>query len=320
MKEGSYKDCNRIQWLLQVMYGIFIVMALHSALSSTAFATPEYAERSEQGCLTCHISEEGGGGLTTRGLEFAASGYTWPPHGGFRVLGPVRKSVRLGIGLVHIIAAFLWFGTILYVHLMLRPGYAARGLPRGEVALGLISMAVVGLSGILLTVSRIRSIDVLYSSHWGQLLSLKIIFYLIMVSSALFTVLFVGPKLKKGKIKATVPDNKIFDPLTLHAFDGKSTSPAYIAFKDKVYDMTALKLWKNGIHMKHQAGHDLTDSIKKAPHGVEKLEGLPIVGTYDATLKPPKTFVQKAFYFVAYMNLIIVFIVLFIIAYWRWGI
>jgi predicted heme/steroid binding protein len=290
------------------------------ALCSTAFATPEYAERSAQGCLTCHISEEGGGGLTTRGLEFAASGYTWPPHGGFRVLGPVRKSVRLGIGLVHIIAAFLWFGTILYVHLMLRPGYAARGLPTGEVALGLISMAIVGLSGILLTVSRIRSIDVLYSSHWGQLLSLKIIFYLIMVSSALYTVLFVGPKLKKGKIKAAVPDNKVFDPLTLQAFNGKNDSPAYIAFKGKVYDMTALKLWKNGIHMKHQAGYDHTDSIKKAPHGEEKLEDLTVVGTYDATLKPPKTFAQKAFYFVAYMNLIIVFIVLFIIAYWRWGI
>jgi predicted heme/steroid binding protein len=289
------------------------------SLISTAFATPEYAERSEQGCLTCHVDEEGGGKLTTGGLEFAASGYTWPPIGGYRVLGPIRQSVRLGIGLFHIVAAFLWFGTILYVHLMLRPGYASRGLPKGEVALGLISMGIVGISGTLLTISRIRSFDVLFVSQWGQVLSLKIIFYLIMISSALFTILFVGPKLKKGKVEASIPENKIFDPLTLQAFDGKNNTPAYVAYKDKVYDMSALKLWKNGIHMKHQAGHDLTDFIPKAPHGEEKLNSLTVVGTYDATLKPPKTFAQKAFYFVAYMNLFIVFIVLFLIAYWRWG-
>jgi predicted heme/steroid binding protein len=294
---------------------IFIIVTIHSI----SVATPEYSERSEQGCLTCHEGEDGSGRLTTEGLEFAASGYTWPPLGGYRVLGPIRKSVRLGVGLFHIVAAFLWFGTILYVHLMLRPGYASRGLPRGEVVLGLISMAIVGISGILLTISRIRSLDVLYLSQWGQVLSLKIIFYLIMISSALFTVLFVGPKLKKGKIKAAIPENKIFDPLTLQTFDGKNDSPTYVAFKGKVYDMTVLKLWKNGIHMKHQAGHDHTESIKKAPHGEDKLETLNVVGTYDATLKPPKTFAQKAFYFIAYMNLFIVFIVLFIIAYWRWG-
>jgi hypothetical protein len=71
--------------------------------------------------------------------------------------------------------------------------------------------------------------------------------------------------------------------------------------------------------MKHRAGRDLTDFIAKAPHGEEKLKSLNIVGTYDASLKPPKTFAQKAFYVVAYMNLAIVFIVLFIISYWRWG-
>jgi hypothetical protein len=71
--------------------------------------------------------------------------------------------------------------------------------------------------------------------------------------------------------------------------------------------------------MKHHAGSDLTDAIAKAPHGEEKLASLNIVGTYDASLKPPKTFAQKAFYFIAYMNLVIVFVVLAVIAFWRWG-
>jgi predicted heme/steroid binding protein len=308
--------CVNNKFILSIILPVVCLIITFPCIST---ATPEYAERSEQGCLTCHVDEEGGGRLTNKGLEFAASGYTWPPAGGYRVLGPIRKTVRLVIGLIHIVAAFLWFGTILYVHLMLRPGYASRGLPRGEVMLGLISMILVGISGVLLTISRIRSLDVLFISQWGQLLFFKMVLYSIMVSSAVFTVLFVGPRLKKAKIKAVIPDNKIFDPLTLQAFDGSSESPILIAYNGVVYDVTAVKLWKNGLHMKHRAGLDLTDFLPKAPHGEERLETVPKVGTYDASLKPPKTFAQKAFYFIAYMNLFFVFVVLFVIAYWRWG-
>ena len=70
----------------------------------------------------------------------------------------------------------------------------------------------------------------------------------------------------------------------------------------------------------HSSGHDLTDAISKAPHGEEKLKDLKVVGSYDASIKPPMTLAQKAFYFFAYMNLTLVFIVLFVIAFWRWGI
>ncbi len=283
-----------------------------------SYATPEYADRTKQGCLICHV-EEDGGDLNDQGLEFTASGYVWPPEGGYRILGPIRKSVRFFIGSFHILAAFLWFGTILYVHILLRPAYAARGLPKGEVVLGMASMWIVGISGVLLTVSRIRSINILYSSPWGIVLSVKIIFYLLMITSALFVVFFIGPKLKKGVGKPVNLDVEIFDPVTLSACDGKDGRPAYIAFRDKVYDVSGLKLWKGGIHMKHASGNDLTAFIAKAPHGEEKLEGLKAVGSYDASRQPPKTFAQKAFYFIAYMNLVIVFCVLLTIAYWRWG-
>jgi predicted heme/steroid binding protein len=213
----------------------------------------------------------------------------------------------------------MWFGTILYVHLILRPGYASRGLPKSEVALGMVSMVIVGITGVLLTISKIRSLDVLYSSPWGITLSVKIILYLVMISSALFVVLYIGPKLKKGMKKSVIAIPEIFDPVTLSHFDGKEGTPAYVAYKDKIFDMTSLKLWKNGVHMKHAAGQDMTDSLPKAPHGEEKLDGLPVVGKYDDSRKPVKTPIQKMFYFVAYMNLTIVFTVLIVIAYWRWG-
>ncbi len=281
-------------------------------------ATPEYSESTEQSCKTCHLKPEGGA-LTEKGLEYAASGYAWPPEGGYRVMGPIRKSVRLLIGTLHIVAAFFWFGTILYVHILLKPAYAARGLPKSEVFLGLVSMATVGTTGVLLTISKIKNLDVLYSSTWGLFLSAKIVLYLIMVTSALFVVLFIGPKLKRGTKKAIPPEGGIFDPPTLSAFDGKDGRPAYVAYKGKVFDVTGLKLWQNGAHMKHSSGSDLTDALSKAPHGEEKLESLENIGSYDAARKPEKTAPQKAFYFIAYMNLVIVFLVLFVIALLRWG-
>ncbi|MFQ5906086.1 MAG: cytochrome B5 [bacterium] len=222
--------------------------------------------------------EADGGALTKTGLEYAASGYVWPPEGGYRVMGPIRKSVRLVVGLLHVVAGFLWFGTILYAHILLRPGYAARGLPRGEVFLGLVSMTVVGITGALLTISRIRSLDVLHQSTWGVLLSTKIALYLIMVSSALLAVFFVGPRLGRGARTCTLPRGGVFDPLTLSAFDGRDGRPAYVAYKGKVLDVTGLRLWENGIHMKHAAGSDLTGALSKAAHGEEKLELLKGVG------------------------------------------
>jgi len=298
-------------------YGYLIAFIILFTASSSQ-AIPEYAMKTRQGCKICHLSEEGGA-LSDKGIEYAASGYIWPPAGGYRVTGHFKQFVKFIIGALHIVSAFMWFGTILYVHIILRPGYASRGLPRGEVVLGLASMAVVGITGLLLTISKIRSPDVLFESTWGVLLSTKIIFYIIMVSSALFVVIFVGPKLKKGIKKTDLPRGGVFDPVTLSACDGKDGRPACIAYKDKVYDVSGLKLWRNGVHMKHLSGFDLTDMLARAPHGEEKLEGLKTAGTYNSGLTPPKRFEQKAFYFIAYMNLTIVFLVLFVIAYWRWG-
>jgi len=306
-----------LKWGLNI--SAFALVAVLLACSP-ALATPEYSGRTGQGCRACHIHPTGGE-LSEEGLEFAASGYIWPPEGGYRVLGPIRKSVRLLIGFLHITASFMWFGTILYVHIVLRPGYASKGLPRGEMVMGLVTMAVVGITGLLLTVSRIKGPEVLYESPWGVLLSIKIILYAVMVLSALFVVAFVGPRLRKSiDVAAGPPKSGVFGPGILQGFDGQDGRPAYVAFRDKVYDVTGLKLWEDGKHMKHLAGRDLTGSLSKAPHGDEKLKGLRSVGTFDSSGKPPLSPAQKAFYTIAYLNLFLVFAVLLVIALWRWGI
>jgi predicted heme/steroid binding protein/uncharacterized membrane protein len=61
--------------------------------------------------------------------------------------------------------------------------------------------------------------------------------------------------------------------------DGQDGKPAYIAHDGRVIDVTASKLWKNGLHMKrHHAGKDLTTDIQAAPHKLDVLDRYPQVG------------------------------------------
>jgi predicted heme/steroid binding protein len=72
---------------------------------------------------------------------------------------------------------------------------------------------------------------------------------------------------------------KSFSKEELARYNGKNGAPAYIAYKGKVYDASNSFQWKNGRHQViHNAGEDLTDSLEQAPHGVEMLERLPMIG------------------------------------------
>lgn len=306
--------------LLHAFLSLSLSLVLVCFTASISAATPEYAQKTGQGCGVCHTGAEGGG-LNATGLEYAASGYVWPPEGGYRILGPIRKPFRLLIGFLHITASFIWFGTILYVHILLKPAYAERGLPRGEVLTGIASMLTVGITGILLTVSRINGIEVMFETRWGILLSVKIALYLVMVFTAAIAVTVISPRLRRGmKKKAELPKSGVFCSSELAAFDGREGRPAYIAYQGMVYDVTGLKLWQGGVHMKHPAGRDLTSALSKAPHGEEKLQSLDTKGTFDREAMPPKSLAQRGFYLIAYLNLAIVFLVLIVISLWRWGI
>jgi predicted heme/steroid binding protein/uncharacterized membrane protein len=65
----------------------------------------------------------------------------------------------------------------------------------------------------------------------------------------------------------------------LKQFTGENGQPAYVGYKDRVLDVTASKMWRNGTHMKrHQAGEDLTEAIGEAPHDIDVLDRFPQVG------------------------------------------
>ena len=315
MKQSGCKFYLFSKKIFTLVLFLFVI----NILPSNVGATPDYASSTGKSCVACHI-ESYGGELNDAGRDFKK---TTSADSGYRSLSEGKKPVRLLVGLVHIIAGFLWFGTILYVHIILKPAYAKRGLPRSEVRLGIICMILVGISGVLLTVSRIENVSVLFSTTWGAVLLVKIVVYLVMVTSAAFVVLFIGPRLRREKTdKGRVfekPEDGVYCHDTLAYFNGVEGRDCYFAYNGKVYDATSSKFWKDGKHMKHHAGTDLTKFLAQAPHGVENVMAMEVVGTYDVKKEPPKTIYQKIFYVIAYMNLTLVFVVIGAIAYWNWG-
>lgn len=286
---------------------------------SPLLATPEYARETGLECTACHVDPAGGSQLTPQGKLFLDKLKARGEHR--HQLSPIQRVVRLIIGYFHIMAAIMWFGTIMYVHLLLKPSYASQGLPKGELRLGLISMNVVLITGVFLTIARIPEFHLFFTTRFGILLSIKILLFLIMFSSAIVVATYIRPRLRK-KLQSPVADlfsrNMTRDQLA--HFDGKEGRPAYMGYKGIVYDVSKARLWKNGFHaMKHPAGNDLTDILTTAPHGEDKILAMPQVGALHTSLEKPKQpFHLKLFYFFAYMNLVLVFVITFIIALWRW--
>jgi predicted heme/steroid binding protein/uncharacterized membrane protein len=298
------------------------------ALPLSAMATEEYARQTGQQCKTCHIDPAGGGELTTAGIGFEKSGTlaaAAAPSASQPVTperSPASRLFRLAIGYLHLITAILWFGTILYVHLVLKPAYAASGLPRGEMRVGLASMAMMAVTGAILTHYRVPEPALLLTTRFGILLTVKIALFAIMVVSALYVVTVIGPKLHRQMRNGEAPAGTGGD-LTLEGlagFDGQEGRPAYVAYRGGIYDVTESRLWKEGSHMRrHQAGIDLTGALSQAPHGEDRVLGMPRVGNLTVEATTPKQPLHvRVFYFMAYMNLTMVFLITLVVALWRW--
>ena len=161
----------------------------------------------------------------------------------------------------------MWFGTILYVHLLLKPAYAARGLPRGELLVGWGSIVVMAVTGTVLTAYRIPTWDALFHTRFGVLLTIKIAVFLVMTATAFIVTFIVGPRLSARHADVD-PRKRDLTAAELSSFTGRDGAPAYFAYQGMIYDATGSTLWRKGSHMgKHQAGFDLTEMLKLAPHG-----------------------------------------------------
>jgi predicted heme/steroid binding protein len=298
--------------------GAIVAVMIICVLPSLCTATVEFARQTGLQCVDCHRDPAGGGPLTKRGEKFLTD---LKLKGLYHPLSKAQRIVRFFIGYVHLLIAIAWFGTILYVHILLKPAYASKGLPKGELMLGWISMILLLITGTLLTISRIPSWEMLYTTRFGILLSIKILLFLIMFISALIVTVFIGPRLRRQR--HAVNNHAASKEYTLDellSFDGRGGRSSYIAYRGILYDVSRSRFWKNGSHMvKHQAGRDLTDALKMAPHDENKLLAMPRAGKVRVEAgEPARPFHERLFYFFAYMNLAFVFLIAFIIALWRW--
>ncbi|NTV13431.1 MAG: cytochrome B5 [Desulfobulbaceae bacterium] len=297
--------------------GVFLTLTglLFSVLPG--IATEEYAKKTGRICAACHLDPTGGGELTAAGTAFANTrlNKTAAPQATL-----LAKGFRLLIGYLHFLTAIFWFGTILYVHLVLKPAYAAGGLPRGEMRVGVVSMAVMGITGAILTWYRVDSAAILLHSRFGILLLVKVALYLVMVISSVIVIAVIGPRLKAKKREQPLVTSGDLTPAQLARCDGQEGHPAYLSYAGKIYDVTPSRLWKQGLHMgRHHAGTDLTEALLQAPHGQEKVVAMREVGALIATGPPKRALHERVFYFMAYMNLTIVLVITMILALWRWG-
>jgi predicted heme/steroid binding protein len=298
--------------LTRLLVVISIVCLLFTA---PIYATEEYSESTGRDCAACHVDPAGGGELSEAGQGYEAFlivSDSAAEGGGFSLF-------KLLVGYLHILFGIFWFGTILYIHLVLKPTYASRGLPRSEVKLGLASMVIMAVTGAILTAYRVPSLEFLTTTRFGILLSIKIGLFLLMVSTGLFAVFVIGPRMRSKKAALSVKKEGDLSLAELGQYDGQEGRPAYIAFRGTIYDVSESRLWKNGNHMgRHPSGVDLTEVLSQAPHGDDKVMAMPRVGNLleekEPTLSPP----QKLFYFMAYANLVLVLLIVLVLALWKW--
>lgn len=68
--------------------------------------------------------------------------------------------------------------------------------------------------------------------------------------------------------------------------DGKSGAPALVAYEGIVYDVSESFMWRDGNHeVVHDAGMDLTEAMRDAPHFADVLDRFPRVGVLSGS--PP---------------------------------
>lgn len=285
----------------KVLFFSFVLIVFCLYKPFYVFGTEMYAEKTGKDCSYCHKSEIGGGELTKNGIAYKK---TISEKG-------LRRIVRFVIYYIHLLFAIMWFGTILYVHIILKPGYAAKGLPKGELFLGWLSIIVMLITGVFLTIYRFSNLNEILSTRFGLILLFKILFFALMVVSALFVTTVLGPKMRRR-----IQQNKASD--SLEFYDGKDGKKAYVGYNGKIFDVTESKLWKNGIHMgRHHAGADMTEALKQAPHKEDVLLRFPEANVNLVKNTKEETTI-KVFYFIAYTNLAFVFIIIFLITLWKW--
>ena len=60
--------------------------------------------------------------------------------------------------------------------------------------------------------------------------------------------------------------------------NGQDRAEIWVAYRGRIYDVSASRLWKRGMHYEHWAGQDLTHELQDAPHTESVFDRFTVVG------------------------------------------
>ena len=282
---------------------VLFAVAFLALPAEQCVALPDFAAETGLACSECHEAGADGGSLTELGEEFLTGGYVLPEEtpepsvAGRWLRGLVRY--------VHLVAGVMWFGAIAYIHIFAGPRRFSKGLPRAEMRFGWYSIIVMAVTGTLLTIWKLGSLDELWTTAFGYVWLIKAGTFLLLVAIAAVVTTALNRKMRRAAAEAGGPG---------------ACGHIRFAFDGKLYDATDSKWWKDGVHAgKHRAGTDLTQSLADAPHGAEMLDRIELVGPVakGGSEELPKA--ARAFIVLAYSNLLLIAIILFCVSFWDWG-
>jgi len=313
---------------LAVLCTLFLIVLLGTVLwTSDVWAWPDYAQQTGQPCSTCHVRPEGGAELNAVGLAYAQSGYVWPVPEDVEVSAPsnLSRTVKLIAGYIHLVLAVIWFGSVFYIHLVVRPQQLTTGVPRREGIIGWIGIVVMLVTGLILTIFRYLETGSVFTGTFGTVFIIKLVLATMVAVVAIVATVVLSPRMRRRLREAATapPFAGGTTPQTLSSFDGKEGNKAIVAVGGKLFDVTGSRFWRDGLHLRrHQAGQDLTEALKDAPHGPEMLERVQFVGELGeagAAVTPQRAPERRIFVALTYVVLALMLGILLCVAWWKWG-
>ncbi len=308
----------------------FAILVAWAGLQSVSVATVDYAQQAGQACPVCHERPEGGGALTATGAAFVRGGYQWPLPAGVEITETylafrIPRAIRLIAGYVHLATAVAWFGTIFYVHVVIGPNQLTSGIPRTERRIGWLSIAIMAVTGTVLTIYRYQETGTVFSGTFGTVFIIKLLQYGLMVFLAAIATSVLDRRMRAARPSVGQPSAKPGEITAelLPTFDGQDGRKAIVAVDGKLYDVSGSRLWPAGVHgRRHHAGQDLTAALEGAPHGEDVLQRVPLIGDLQvapAQPQPGRSRELRIFAAFAHANLLLAAGILLCVAWWKWG-
>jgi predicted heme/steroid binding protein len=285
--------------LLSALAVLLIAISAHESR-----ALPEFAAETGLACSDCHVEGADGGELTQTGRDFLAGNLQL----GENEAPQASTTSRVLKGLVryiHLVCGVVWFGAIAYIHLFTGPRKLTKGLPRAEMRLGWFSIVVMAITGTLLTIWKLGSVSELWTTAFGEVWLVKVAAFLVLVVIAGVATTALNRRMRRAASEEGGPG---------------ACGLIRFAYSGKLYDATDSKWWKEGTHAgRHRAGTDLTEAMADAPHGPEVLERIKTVGDIPDGCCQHLPKAARAFIVLAYVNLVLIAVILFCVSFWGWG-